>query len=175
MANRYFRGQGTVKIGTRDSAGAAVGLRSIGNCPMLNIAIAEEFSEHYESETGDRRMDLKVRTSLKVDITFMIESFDLANWLMAFNGAEGTGGVGEEVVEAFNADRVDYYMRFEGLNTLEGKNPVIVNFFKVDLSPPSSLDLISDELTGLEMTGSVLYDPLNADLGGYFTVTQVAL
>lgn len=175
MANRYFMGQGTVKIGTRDGAGAPVDLRSIGNCPSLNIEVSEEFSEHFESETGDRRMDIKIRTSLKVDISFTIESFDLANWLMAYNGTAGTGGVGEEVIEAFNATRVDYYMKFEGMNTLESKNPITVNLFKVDLSPPSSLSLISEDLVGLEMTGSVLYDDLNSAQGGYFTITQQAL
>ncbi len=175
MANRYFRGQGTVKIATRTDLGAPGTFRSIGNCPSLIIETNKEFAEHFESETGDRRMDLRIQTSLTVNISFTIENFVKENLQLAFDGALGTGEVDEEVIEAFNADPVEYYMQFEGMNTLERKNPVTVNFFKVDLNSAASLELISDELVGLEMTGSVLYDPLNEDAGGYFTITQKAL
>lgn len=174
MANRYFRGQGSVKIATRTALGAAGTLRPVGNCPSLSISATEDFSEHFESETGDRRMDLRIRTSLKVEVTFTLESLIIENLLMAFHGASGSGGVGEEVIEAFNADPVDYWLQFDGMNTLDSKSAFTVKMFKVRLSPPSAMQLISDELTGLEITGSVLYDSLNSGQGGYFTISQAA-
>lgn len=175
MANRYFRGQGTVKIGPRTAQGGAGTLRPIGNCPILTVETSKEYAEHFESETGDRRMDLRILTSLKVNISFTIENFVKENLQLAFQGTLGTGGSGDEVIEAFNADPTEYYLKFEGMNTLEGKSPVTVDFFKVDLDSAASLELISDDLVGLEMSGSVLYDPLNEAKGGYFTITQKAL
>jgi hypothetical protein len=173
MSNRYFRGQGTVKIATRTGAGAAETFRSIGNCPRLAIEASEDFFEHWESESGDRRQDIRIRTSLKVTVNFTIENLNKANLMMAFHGADGAAPPsGQEVVEAFKATPVHYWLLFEGLNTLENKDPFNVNIFKVRLSVPSAFELISDELTQLEIEGAVLYDSLNSSKGGYFTVAQ---
>jgi hypothetical protein len=175
MANRYFRGQGTVKVATRTALGEPNTLRSLGNCPSLEISASEDIAEHYESETGDRRVDLIIRTSLKIEVNFTVENMNLDNLLMAYNGTTGTGAVGEEVMQAFGTVPVLFWLQFDGLNTLEGKSPFVVKFFKVQLQVPPAFALIGDELASMEFTGTVLYDSLNAAKGGYFTITQQAL
>ncbi|OBY58239.1 hypothetical protein [Pseudomonas sp. AU12215] len=57
----------------------------------------------------------------------------------------------------------------DGIDTETGKS-VIVDLFRTKFNPVGSLSLIHDEYGNLPLTGSVLYDPLNAGdqlLGGY--------
>ncbi len=171
MANRYFRGQGRVFVGTRDELGEPVSLRDIGNCPELMIETTQDVVEHKESQTGDRRVDLRIYTSTSVNISFTCENTEKENWQLAFQGALGASGA-TEVIEAFNAPRVDYYIRFEGLNTVENKNEVTVDMFKVSLESAQQIALIGDDLVAFQLRGSVLYDELHEDVGGFFTVTQ---
>ena len=81
-----------------------------------------------------------------------------------------------EVVSAFNATNSEYYLYFDGLNTVDSNKPVVVEVFKVDLDPAQQTALISDNLVQFQLQGTALYDVANdttgADFGGFFKVTQ---
>lgn len=183
MANRYFRGQGRVFVGTRDVDGEPVALRDIGNCPELMIETTQDVVEHKESQTGEKRVDLRIYTGTAANIMFTCENTEKENWALAFQGAFGadipadtvSGTPAMEVIEAFNTPREDYYMVFEGLNTVESKNPVTVTMFKVSLESAQQIALIGDDLVAFQLRGSILYDSLHEDQGGFFTVAQVKL
>lgn len=54
------------------------------------------------------------------------------------------------------------WLFLDGINTENGR-PVLVDLYRVSFDPISELGLIHDEYGQLSMTGSVLYDPLNAN------------
>lgn len=65
----------------------------------------------------------------------------------------------QTMVDAFTQTSMEKYLRFEGLNTVDGK-AVIVDIFKASLDPLSGYGLINEELGSVEITGSVLSDDL---------------
>lgn len=82
-----------------------------------------------------------------------------------------------DIVSSFNATATDYYLYFDGLNTVDSNKPVVVEAFKVSLNTTQQIALISDNLTQLQLQGTILYDPAydvsgGADFGGFFKITQ---
>lgn len=64
-------------------------------------------------------------------------------------------------------------MRFEGLNTVEALDPVVVDVFKFATSPLKELALISDAFQTFDLEGSVLADLLQPTGSPYFKVTKL--
>lgn len=62
-------------------------------------------------------------------------------------------------VAAFTQTSVIKYMRFEGIDTVDG-NEVIVDIFNGEIDPAQNFGLINDELGQLTITGTMLADPL---------------
>lgn len=250
VTNRYFRGQGSVYIGSRSATGRPVSLRPVGNVPQLQLSTSKNFTDHMENETGDNRIDLRISTQTMVTATMTLENINKENLMLAFNGSTtavsgatvsaesrtaykgrafplakanitsftsltsdpagttyvaGTDYVitppsnivfipttsaiadaaavlanyvagASEIVNAFNATSEDFYLYFDGLNTVDSKKPVIVELFKCSFDPAAQTDLIGDNLVSLELQTTVLYDALNdsatADFGGFFRITQ---
>ena len=65
---------------------------------------------------------------------------------------------------------------FEGLNEAESGKPVVVECFKVQLSPAKSLDLIADKWGELALTGTIIKDESKTVSGTsqYFTIKQAS-
>lgn len=61
------------------------------------------------------------------------------------------------VVEAFTKTSSEYWLRFNGLNTIDDSN-VIVDAFKCAFDPLTGYDLINEEIAQLEITGNILLD-----------------
>lgn len=80
-----------------------------------------------------------------------------------------------EVITPFTQAEKELYLYFDGLNTVEGQNPVVVELFKVNFAAAAQISLISDSLTQMQLTGTTLFDPLNIAEGGYFKITQKTL
>lgn len=77
----------------------------------------------------------------------------------------------------FTVAAPERWLRFEGLNTANGDKKVIVDLYKVQISPLSELALIGDEHGSYELTGSVLLDTTKADgdpLGKFGRVIDLA-
>lgn len=69
----------------------------------------------------------------------------------------------------FTARPPERWLFLDGINTETGES-VLVDLYRCKFNPVSDLGLIHDEYGSLALTGSVLYDPLNArdtTLGGY--------
>lgn len=65
----------------------------------------------------------------------------------------------------FRAGQKDYWVRFDGVNKSDGDNPVVVDLYKVQFNPASNLDLLSDELALIELSGAVLVDDNKSEAG----------
>lgn len=80
--SEYFSGQGVVLVGVRDSRGRVRGLRSVGNVTSLSIATAINYTEHKESQSGDRATDRKKANETNVTYTATWEDFGSENLML---------------------------------------------------------------------------------------------
>lgn len=71
-------------------------------------------------------------------------------------------------VKMFTAANVEYWLRFEGLNTaVSGYPPVIVDIYRVRLDPVKDFGLINDDLGNFELAGSCLVDQTKTAVGDF--------
>lgn len=80
---------------------------------------------------------------------------------------------GQKIIDALTqpSNASERWLRFEGLNTADGNNPVVIDIFRVQLDAAKELDLISDALQSLTLEGSLLYDSLQATGSKWFKET----
>lgn len=114
------------------------------------------------------------------------EVVDLAAGMIKIIGGSITNGqevranyaIGaSETVAAFGTPNTEYYLRFNGLNSAENDNPVIIDCFKVRFAPASDMPMINnDGFAEYKQSGTCLFDaaqPVNGKLGRYFSVRQL--
>jgi len=65
------------------------------------------------------------------------------------------------------------WIRFEGLNTADGDNPVVIDVYKGSIQPLAELALINEELAEMVVEASALTDPTRVTGSQYFTVRQI--
>lgn len=109
MASYYYSGQGTLYVAERDSNGAALGFRSVGNVPKLEISIEISKFEHKESMSGQRATDLTIVQEKKGTFSMTMEDMAPANLAMAMWGETQTVAQATGVTETGKA-RLGYRM-----------------------------------------------------------------
>lgn len=78
-------------------------------------------------------------------------------------------------VDALTAAAPEKFLRFEGLNTLDGNKPVIVEIFKFVLDPAQEFSLISGEQAAqLTIEGSILADTLQSSGSQFYRERALA-
>lgn len=73
----------------------------------------------------------------------------------------------------FTAAIPEKYLLFDGINTMNGK-PVLARLYRCQFDPAAQVDLIGADLGELSLSGSVLFDAVNAadaNLGGFGKIT----
>jgi hypothetical protein len=65
----------------------------------------------------------------------------------------------------FKSGQPEVWLRFDGLNTANSNNRVIVDLYRVVLNPTKDLSLIGDEVQKFELSGKVLADVTKSDTG----------
>lgn len=68
-------------------------------------------------------------------------------------------------VSMFTAGSLEYWLRFDNVNKASADDPGVVDLYRVRLEPLSNLDLLSDELATLDLTGAVLIDDKKSSSG----------
>jgi hypothetical protein len=76
-------------------------------------------------------------------------------------------------VDTLVTGNTDMFMRFEGLNTAEGNDPVVIEVFKFSIDPFKELALIGDTVQTFVLSGSVLTDTLRSTGSKYFAVQKL--
>lgn len=61
-------------------------------------------------------------------------------------------------LEVFSEAAPVRWVRFHGVNTVDSLAKKVVNIFKVEFDPITGYSLISEEIQGMELTGSILFD-----------------
>lgn len=112
----------------------------------------------------------------------VVINVDTSNKTITATSAKALGGDVELLVsytyqdqsrlEALTAPEAEVFMRFEGLNTAEGNIPVVIDIFKVSVTPLQELSLISDEFQASQVDGTVLADTNRKTGSKYYTVRK---
>ncbi len=77
-------------------------------------------------------------------------------------------------VDAFTvATPPQRWMRFNGINTIDGKH-VVVDVFKAQFDPLTNLGFINEDLGAVDMQGTILADSLRTSGSQFFTETYLA-
>ncbi len=66
------------------------------------------------------------------------------------------------------------WVRFEGLNTADADNPVVVDIYRGSVKPLAELALINEELAEMAVEVSALSDSTRSSGSKYFTVKKIA-
>ena len=90
----YASFQGRVYLGERDENGEPIKVRSPGNVADLSLSLKTDVIEHYESQTGQRAVDLRLVKQKSATIALAIEEFTKENLALALYGSHVTGSGG---------------------------------------------------------------------------------
>lgn len=112
-------------------------------------------------------------TPLVLDTDYRIES-PAGGLIELLTAQAGTVTGAYEYAEAnslsiFTTRPPERWLFLDGINT-ETNEPVLLDLYRVKFKPVGELGLLHDEYGNLPLTGTVLYDPLNArdaNLGGF--------
>jgi hypothetical protein len=74
----------------------------------------------------------------------------------------------QKEADALTQPMQERFLRFEGLNTAETNDPVIVEVFKFSIDPLKELAMISDTFGQFVLDGSILRDALQVSGSKYF-------
>ena len=88
-------------------------------------------------------------------------------------GVIGYTHLGYPKLAAFTETQVERYLRFEGINTVNGDR-VVLDLFRASFDPAQTLPLINEELAQLTLTGNLLRDTLNGTSGSEFFIERRA-
>lgn len=76
-------------------------------------------------------------------------------------------------IDALTEPLHQVFLRFEGLNTLDTNNPVIVEIPNFSYDPLKEMALLTDTFSQVQLEGTVLYDPLQQTGSKYFRVRKL--
>ena len=96
----YASFQGRVYLGKRDINGNPIEVRSPGNVADLSLSLKTDVIEHYESQTGQRAVDLRLVKQKSATVALTIEEFTKENLALALYGNHETGTGGSVTNEA---------------------------------------------------------------------------
>lgn len=80
----------------------------------------------------------------------------------------------EEIQGLISGSAPIRWARFEGLNTADGDNPVVVDVFKLSVQPLQELALINDEIAQMTVEAKALSDATKVTGSKFFRIRQVA-
>ncbi len=110
-------------------------------------------------------------TSLTVRKDTFGKTITLGTPLSCFDGQAITVDYkyqGQQIVQAFTQAAAERWVRFEGVNTADSNNPLVVDCFKMRISPMKQIPLIGDDIGKLTLEGDLLQDVLQTSGSQYF-------
>ena len=129
--------------------------RDLGNVPEFEFTPELEKLAHFSSRLGVRTKDREVVVEKSATLRIVMEEWSLQNLVMALMGSEPAPDVdGNQEFNLLAVDEVRGQVRFEGANSVGPQ--VTITLPLVAFTPSSSINPISDEWGGLEVSGDVL-------------------
>lgn len=160
----YTVGKGRVQV----RLSGDTNFRDIGNCPEFEFTPTIEKLEHFSSQTGVKSKDRTIVLSKAGTLRIVMEELTAENMRIALLGnAISLQSGGDQEIEIFGSSSITTEVKFIGTNDIGPKWEYY--FRQVDFIPSSSINLISDEWLGVEITGDVA-----AVAGSFGTATKIA-
>ncbi|NCC91692.1 MAG: hypothetical protein EOM10_00180 [Opitutae bacterium] len=133
----YYSGQGVVLIGEYDDSGHVTGLEAVGNVTSLKINIETSISEHKESQSGQRAVDMRLTTETKAGATMTLENFSRDILAMALRGgytAVAAGSVTDQaMVAALGKVQPLGHVKVSAVTVSKGVTPLVA--YTDDVTP----------------------------------------
>jgi hypothetical protein len=82
-ADNYTLGRGRLLFNRKDSEGAFLGMRDLGNCPNFSMAVSVDKLEHYSNRSGLKVKDKSVITGMNVSSKFTLDEINAENIAMS--------------------------------------------------------------------------------------------
>jgi hypothetical protein len=76
-------------------------------------------------------------------------------------------------LDVFTETSMERWVRFEGVNTIEGGKDIIVDMFRVSFDPMTGYGLINEDVGSVELNGSILYDDKRVSGSNFFTQREI--
>lgn len=168
--SHYYSGQGRLIIGERDPlTGAPLLLREVGNCTAVEITVATTKTDHKESMSGLRSIDLTLVTEKSATFTVTCESLSLDNLALGLWG-ETITSTATPVADEVHPIAKGGFIALSGQNvtavvveTVENTPVTLVAGTDYEVDPDFGTIRFSDTVT--------LPVPTNAELGPQVTVS----
>lgn len=88
VTSNYYSGQGVVLLGDRDtSSGRGYNFIPVGNVTALKLNVATSVTEHKESQSGSRGIDMRLTTEIKGSLSMEMEHYNPTNLAIALRGS----------------------------------------------------------------------------------------
>ena len=149
----YYIGKGVVSWTPEGGT-----VRPMGNVPEFEFTPELEKLDHFSSMAGIRAKDRSVLISKSASVRLILEEWTEDNLRLALMGGAGAG-----TFNIFEATEIRGSLLFTGTNDVGPQ--IDINLPLVSLTPTSSINPLSDEWAGLEITGDVLADPTTGIFG----------
>lgn len=181
---------GSIKLNSAsDKLGVSVTDVTVGATTAITVDDASGLivgdSVTLSGVTGANATDVNGVATKVVSIAGAVVTVDLntTGKTVVGTGAKLLGGAVSLVVsydyeaqvrlEALTAKDVEVFTRYEGLNTAETGEPVVVDIFRTSIDPLKELALISDDFQSANVEGTVLIDNTRKTGSKYYTVRKV--
>lgn len=163
-----------VLVGTKTTITAAIGYVNVGDTVTLS------------GVTGTDAADLNgvPLTVSQVTSTGVVVDLDTTGKTVVGSAAK-LSGVGveltvgysyqsQDLIDALAAKERDVWLRFEGLNTAENQEPVVVDVFRLGIQPIAELALFGDAVQAAAISGEIFADNLRpAGTSQFYQVRKV--
>jgi len=166
----YTLGRGALYVAAWDGVTPpAIGdFEDVGDCQEFTVEVTEEKLEHFTRRSGTRNKDRVVTLESGYELSFILNESSVNNLKRYLRGTlEGTN-----TIQANTALTAEFALRFITDNAT-GPNE-LWEFWKLELSPNGSMNLLSDEWRAIPFSGTGLADSANKPNSPFFNVTMVA-
>lgn len=137
--------------------------RDVGEVREFEITLAIEQLDHFTQRSGVREKDFTVVLERGGQARMIMEEWtpeNLAIMLMGIVDVDAPGGATLTIMEE---DASEGELRFVGTNDVGPKWTVILD--RVRFIPSASLNMLSDEWAGLEISGEILKSEITSAFG----------
>jgi hypothetical protein len=162
----YQLGKGILFMGEWNGATPPSSFVDVGNCPSMEVDLAEETLEHYSSRTGTRLKDKSALIQAGYTVNFVLDEISARNLAMFLKAT--LAGSSPKVIYANTALTKEYALRFKSFNPAGPQE--LWEFWRMKLKPNGAFSLIGDEWSTLSFTGEGLADTNNHPESPYITV-----
>lgn len=151
--DNYVVGKGRVYFQKEGAPGDIEDYR-VGNVTEFESTPEVEKLEHFDDQQGTRSLDKSVVTSKRYTVRMIMEEWVPANMELMLMGTPDTSDPANVTIPIGSENTIRGHLRFVGTNDVGPK--WTLDFPEVEFAPEGSLNPISDEWGGLEVTGEII-------------------